>query len=187
MPAAAIAAAISLPNPGRLVPSTRTACMISVLRKPAALAALTSLAPFKGATNTTPIPGDSAARRARMKSRLAPALARAASFFARPPGRSSISAAHTTARVIFIFMSSPGLMSVGEAKTGDEFEGKARHEQVRRRGRPKFIVRVEVSGWQSLLARPEAAHRIHKMSVDACEVLERECPHPQVEGPLSAT
>src|SRR5580765_5214107 len=76
----------------------RTVCRFALLAKPACLAARCA-APAIGVTNATPVPGRSGARRAMTNSRLALPPARARSFSASPPGRSSILTTHVSTRV----------------------------------------------------------------------------------------
>src|SRR5262245_31253248 len=94
----------------------RTVCRVALFAKPAFLAALWA-APATGVTNTTPVPGRSGARRAMTNSRFALPSASVRSFPPRPPGRSSMVAAHVSTRVTLSAMaSSSGLgWSVAQA------------------------------------------------------------------------
>src|SRR5208282_6538587 len=82
--------------PGRSRPMTRTEWRVFVTLKPTCAAAAISPSPWRGVMNNTPLPDS--ARRAMMNCRSAPASRSVASACARPPGLSSMVAAHTSTR-----------------------------------------------------------------------------------------
>src|SRR6185369_9186776 len=95
----------------------RTVYRVLLLAKPACLAARCA-APAIGVTNATPVPGRSGARRAMTNSRLALPSARARSFAASPPGRSSMVTAHVSTRVTLSAMVSSSGLGVVRCASG---------------------------------------------------------------------